>query len=98
MNGGIGGSGYYGMLDSVAIGGNLTNAGTMTMDSSFSVGGNLQNSGFLRLTGVVPNTEGPALFSVGGRLVNTGILQWGDNVDPVHSRRLEGLSAQEPFL
>ena len=88
VNGGI--SGGDGIFDSIAIGGNLTNAGGMAMGSSLSVGGSLQNSGYLKLSGVESSNGYPPLFSVGGTLVNTGIVQWGDNDVDAGTRSILG--------
>ncbi len=78
----IGKSFFVGWRDSLAVGGNLTNNGSMQMQNGVSVGGNMNNSGSLILIG--GGGVGPGSgFTVGGTLLNTGGLTLGspDGVD-----------------
>ncbi len=88
VNGGISGNSFFvGWLDSLAVGGNLTNAGYIAISGDLSVAGNLQNSGFLE-----PESIGLSGFGVGGTLGNTGTVQWGSNDSPGGNSSLGGLT------
>ncbi len=78
----IGKSFFVGWRDSLAVGGNLTNNGSMQMQNGLSVGGNMNNAGSLILIGGGGIGPGSG-FTVGGTLLNTGGLTLGspDGVD-----------------